>query len=170
MDDGAQFAVGRDGSVIEVIPERLRVAMNKVWADRGTNDLTQPIELEFSVLEALRRLGHGELVEDLQRQGRPPSGRMSKKAALTSMSESGDACLRYAAGLLPALPKQRVAKQRAGSDRLPMADRARLMRFYMEQTGWTATKTAKFLAERLDGEYDPRDLRIALKRDSKLSR
>ena len=170
MDDEAQFAMGPDGHVIEVIPERLRVAMNEAWADRGPKNLTQPIELEFAVLEALRRLGHKPLAEDLQRQGRPPSGRMSRKAALASMSESGDACLRYAAVLLPAVPKQRVAKRRARSDRLPMADRARLMRFHMERTGWTATKTAEFLAGRLDGEYDPRDLRIALERDSKRSR
>ena len=86
------------------------------------------------------------------------------------MRDSGDACLRYAAELLPAVPKQRVTKRRAGSDRLPMADRARLMRFYIERMGWSETKTAKFLAEGLDGEYDPRDLRIALERDSKRTR
>ena len=170
MDDESQFSMGADGRVIEVIPERLRVVMNEVWAYRSAKDLTQPIELELTVLEALRRLGHGELVEDLQRRGRPPSGRRSRKAALASMRESRDACLRYAAGLLPALPKQRVAKRRAGSDRLPMADRARLMRFYMEQTGWTANKTAEFLEERLYGEYDARDFRKALVQDPKRDR
>ena len=170
MDDEAEYAIGPDGKVVEVIPQRLKRAMDEAWADRGHRELKQPIELELVTLVALRRLGHQELAEDLQRQGRPPSGRMTRKAALASMRGSEDACLRYAASLLPTLPKQRVAKRRAESDRLTMADRARLMRFYMKRMGWSETKTAKFLAEGLDGEYDPRDLRIALERDSKRSR
>ena len=178
MDDEAKTVVGVDGQHVEVIPERLKTALDQVWSERGFTHPLRPIEIEMLVLdalcriglEALRRLGHEPLAEDLQRQGRPPSGRMSRKAALASMSESRDACLRHAAGLLPASPKQRVAKRRAGSDRLSIADRARVMRFHMKRTGWTANKTAEFLEERLYGEYDARDLRNALVRDTKRNR
>ena len=170
MDAEPRIAVGVDGQIVEVIPERLKTALDQAWSERSFTHPLRPIELEMLVLDALCRIGHGELVEDLRRQGRPPSGRFSRRAALVSMSESGDACLRYAAGLLPAVPKQRIAKRRARSDRLPMADRARLMRFYMEQTGWTANKTAEFLEGELFGEYDARDFRNALVRDTKRDR
>ena len=167
MDDGTKIVVGVNGQLIEVIPERLRRALDQSWSERGFEHPLKPIELEMLVLEALCRLGHAELVTDLRRQGRPPSGRMSRKEALAFMRESGDACLRYAARLLPFLPKQRAAKKRVGSDRLPMAERARLMRFYMKRTGWSENKTAEFLERRLYGAYQARDFRVALARDTK---
>jgi hypothetical protein len=170
VDDEAKTVVGVDGQHVEVIPERLNTALDQVWSERGFTHPLRPIEIEMLVLDALCRIGHAEVVEDLRRQGRPPSGRMSRKATLASMSESRDACLRHAAGLLPASPKQRVAKRRAGSDRLSIADLARVMRFHMKRTGWTANKTAEFLEERLYGEYDARDLRNALVRDTKRNR
>lgn len=170
MDEEPRIAVGVDGQIVELIPERLKTALDQAWSEGSFTHPLRPTELEMLVLQALCRIGHAEVVEDLRRQGRPPSGRMSRKAALACMRKSTDACLRYAASLLPALPKQRAAKRRAGSDRLPMVDRARLMRFYMKQTGWSENKTAEFLERHLYGAYEARDFRIALERDTKRSR